>query len=210
MVRILIIGDSTTEGFLGGTEWSGWGGWRGRAISKLWRNLAVVPIGPDIVTDFPAWGHFWRTTTIAAARSALPTVFAGLADPPDVVVVMLGIHDGIAASWTVPAQPNTYTMASPMASLVTDIAAGAPDAQLFVCTISTLNTWSGLYNSYLPRALNEARAAGANVRLIDAAAGLVGSDIGSDGVHPTENGYILMAGNVYAGLTAALPVVGGA
>lgn len=209
-MRLLWVGDSTTEGFLGGTEWSGWGGCRGRAISKLWRHLAVAPIGPDTVSGFPAWGTFWRTTTITAARSALPSVFAALGDPPDVVVVMLGIHDGIAAGWLPPAQPNTYTMASPMTDLVSDIASAAPDAQIFVCTIPRLDNWGGLYNSYLPRALNEARSGGANVRLIDAAAGLTLAHIGGDGLHPNESGYTLMADNVYAGLTCSLPVIGGA
>lgn len=211
-IDLLVISDSTGRGF-NGSVYSPWGGWRGRLLSALWRTHDARPVGRTTQAESAAYGGFEAIGphgTAADATAALDDVFAALSRPPDIVIIGLGINDGIGASWTVPA--SSYTIAAPITALVAGVGARAPGAEIYVCSIPILNAgadstnWSSLYNAHLPVAIENARLAGAQSTFIDCTAGLWSLDAPTsflylgDPAHPNEMGYALMAANIEAAL----------
>lgn len=211
-IDLLVISDSTGRGW-NGTGYSPWGGWRGRVLNALWKTHDVRPFGRTTQAESAAYGGFEAigpNGTAANATAALDDVFAALSRPPDIVIIGLGINDGLGVSWAVPAP--SYSIAAPITALVIGIASRAPAAEIYVCAIPVLNwgadstNWSSLYNAYLPVALEDARLAGAQATFIDCTAGMWSIDAPtsfpnlSDAVHPNESGYVLMAANIEAAL----------
>ncbi len=220
-IDILIISDSTGRGWLGDVAaYSADGGWRGQVVKYLWRTHDIRPVGRTTQAESAAWGAFEAIPngTAAAAALDLDNVFAALnGDPPEIVIISLGINDGLQASWQIPASPPT--IADPITALIEGVAARAPSAEIYVNTIPILNwgdnstNWSGLYNLYLPVALEHARQHGAQARLIDAVAGMWNPSQPTnfwylgDPVHPTQAGYLAMAANVKTALEKLSPLL---
>lgn len=200
MANVLLITESTGQAID-----EAYGGWRGRFHQHQWqtRHEPWVPVGRTHRPEFPAWGHYEAIPngTAAAALADLDDVFAALSEPPDLVIVSLGINDGVQASFTIPTLPDTYTMTDTMTALVLGIHARASGVPILVTPIpvcvqdANQTTWASLWNLYLPRALNNAREAGANVWLMDIWAQLNAHRDGqtndwlADGIHPNTTGY---------------------
>lgn len=193
-----------------------WGGWRGMFHVHQWETLSAPwnPVGRTHRPDFPAWGHYEAIPngTAAAALADLDNVFSALARLPDLVIVSLGINDGVEAGFQWPEQPNTYTMVQPMTDLLVCIDERAPGVPIVVTTIPVCVqtpeqvTWTSLWNRYLPRGANEARKAGARIWVADIWAQVnenrkpstqtVSGNVNSwlaDGIHPNDEGYVRAA-----------------
>lgn len=197
---ILSIGDSTARGYVG-TTLSPWGGSRGRIINLLRQQYDARPVGPTVQTEYPFWGPFWATATIASARADIASVLA--TDSPDLVLIGLGTNDIL--NMTVSELPPVAILEN-LAALAGDIHAEIPGVPIWVgqvppMTVTTdVANMAGLFNAYLPSYMQPAREAGANVYTVASMKGVTSSHL-ADGVHPTEDGYILIADNWYRALT---------
>lgn len=69
---------------------------------------------------------------------------------------------------------------------------------------ATNNARVQAFNAQLPAIASAEASAGKNVRLVDLNSSLTTADIGADGVHPTDAGYVKLANLWYSGLQAAL------
>lgn len=203
MTAILSIGDSTCRGYVGSVL-SPWGGSRGRLINLLRQQYDARPVGPTVQMEYPFWGPFWATASVASARVDIASVLA--TDTPDLVLIGLGTND-ILDLGTLEMPP--VSILENLAALVGDIHTELPGVPVWVGQVPPMTTttdaanMAGLFNAYLPSYIQPAREAGANVYALASMHGVTAAHL-ADGVHPTEEGYALIAENWYRSLTSAL------
>ncbi|GAA3454642.1 SGNH/GDSL hydrolase family protein [Dactylosporangium matsuzakiense] len=198
-VRILPLGASITWG----TASTDGNGYR----EQLRRHLADdAGIAVDFVgsqqsgtgTDRDNEGHpGYRIDQVAAGADAWIA-----AAKPDVVLLNAGTNDMIQNHDVVDAPAR-------LSALIDQILRGAPAATVMVSTLvpnrdSAVDARVTAFNAKVPGIVQAKAAAGQRVRLVDLHAGLTLADIGSDGIHPTDDGYSKLADTWYAALQPVL------
>jgi len=206
VVRILPLGDSLTLGFGSGTEGTGSeAGYRLRLSNLLAGDgidfdfVGSNQNGPGALADKDHEGfNGYAVPQVAeVAATAVP------AHDPHVVLLMAGTNDQIV--FVPPSQPPADA-ASDMESLIAQIHADAPGAQIVVAQIIPLTfNDEGVreYNSLLPAIVERQQGEGVPVRLVDMYA-IGRENLSSDGIHPTAKGYELMADIWYPALLEAI------
>ena len=119
---------------------------------------------------------------------------------PHIVLLMIGTND-------VSADHGTDTIADRLEVLLDSIAATAPDA-LIVVAIPTPIGWNpaalDTYSARIPQIVEERVAQGEHMLVADMS-GLPASGLGSDDLHPNDQGYDYMASVWYAAIESVLP-----
>ncbi|MFD9697535.1 AbfB domain-containing protein [Lentzea sp. NPDC059081] len=192
--RILVLGDSITDGF------NVPGGYR----INLWRSLAsaghlvdFVGTGSNGPADLPDHDHEghngWRVDQIDAIAAGV------LRDTsPRSILLHIGTNDVV----------QNYDMANAparLSALVDHIRAAAPNADLFVSSIIPLSdpareSRAAAYNATIPAMV---ASKGSQVHYVDMHSALTTADL-ADGVHPTRGGYDKMAAR-WASALASVP-----
>lgn len=190
-LRIMPLGDSITHG--GKVP----GGYR----IALWQHLveAGVPAdlvgsqanGPASLGDHDHEGHpGWRIDEIDAHIEAWLR-----ADRPRTVLLHIGTND-ISHGYHVATAPRRLT------ALLDRITTTLPGVRVYVATlipIAYAQDEVRRFNQQLPGIVREQTAKGRDVVLVDMASALTTADL-ADGVHPTAEGYALMADTWWAAL----------
>ncbi|MBB5873578.1 lysophospholipase L1-like esterase [Allocatelliglobosispora scoriae] len=124
------------------------------------------------------------------------------ANRPDVVLLNVGTNDTLQ-NYQLPTAPARLN------ALLNRIVADAPLATVVFSTLvpstdAANNSEVQAFNAQLPAIAQAQAAAGHRVRLVDFYAGLTPADIGSDGIHPTNGGYVKLANLWHSGLQPVL------
>jgi lysophospholipase L1-like esterase len=123
---------------------------------------------------------------------------------PQVVLLNIGTNDMIQ-NYDLPNAPAR------LGALIDQIVRDDPTASVLVSSIipngnATTNADAQTYNAAIPGLVTARAMAGDNVRFVDMNSRLTTADLGSDGIHPSDAGYVKMAGVWYSALQ---PVLGG-
>ncbi|HVV52854.1 MAG TPA: SGNH/GDSL hydrolase family protein, partial [Polyangia bacterium] len=119
---------------------------------------------------------------------------------PNIVLLMIGTNDTNAM--------DTGGMATRLSALLDKIVQAAPSATVVVATLTPLGYTSAAlttYNAQIPGVIQAHVAKGEHVVGVDMSKMPVPADIGSDNVHPNDQGYAYMAGVWYAAIKGWLP-----
>jgi lysophospholipase L1-like esterase len=121
---------------------------------------------------------------------------------PDVVLINIGTNDTIQ-NYDLPNAPAR------MRALVQRIVAARPGGAVVLSTLvpsrdAGNNAEVQQFNAALPAIARDEQAAGHRVWLADLNTSLTVDDIGADGIHPTDAGYVKLAGLWHAALRPAL------
>ena len=184
-LRLMPLGDSITAGYRSSTA----NGYRGPLSTALISQVGTEDfVGSQIDGTMPDpdnEGHFmYRIDQISGLATGVLSIYK-----PNIVLLDAGIND-LGQNYQV------STASARLASLIDQVLAAEPDAtvlvaQLIVNSDSVVGPEVRTFNSQLP-AIVQARAnAGKHVYLVDMSA-LTLADL-SDGLHPNDNGYQLMA-----------------
>ena len=147
--------------------------------------------GPDSLTDKDHEGHPGFTIAeIATGVSSWLTV-----SQPDVVLLLIGTND-ILQDLDLSHAPER------LASLLGIMAATAPGTTVLVSTIPPLVGASRdaavqTFNAAIPGVVDQQKAAGHKVMLVDGHAALTLADLDPDGIHPNAAGYDKLAAAWY-------------
>lgn len=208
-IRILPLGDSLTLGFGSAAEGTGSEpGYRLRLRQRLLEAGHDIDFvgsqqnGPAALPDRDHEGHngFAVPQIAELALQALDDY------QPDIVLLMAGTNDQITLF--PPSQPPADAAAD-LEDLLTAIDARAPGIQIVLAQLIplTLND-AGVteYNALLPAIVERRTAAGSHVRLVDMYA--IGTErLSSDGIHPTQAGYDMMADIWYPAVVDAIELL---
>ncbi|WP_410639129.1 ricin-type beta-trefoil lectin domain protein [Amycolatopsis sp. lyj-346] len=200
-VRVMPLGDSITEG----TQVPG--GYR----IGLWQRVTAGGYqvdftgsqsnGPATLGDRDHEGHpGWRIDQIDANIAGWLRT-----STPHTVLLHIGTND-ILQNHDVARAPDR------LSGLVDHITATAPDAEVFVATITPLSgdareSAVRTFNAAIPGIVQRNRNAGKHVHLVDMHAALTTAEL-IDGVHPTAAGYDKMAAAWYTALRAVPGSIG--
>ena len=198
-IRIMPLGDSITFG----VRSSSGGGYR----LPLWDELAATHLrvtfvgsrnsGPTSLPDTANEGHpGWRIDQISTHVVAWLEKYQ-----PQIILLQIGTND-IIQNYDVASAPQR------LLSLLTLITTTLPNATLIVAEVtplvnSRLNAEIIAYNHSIPPLVNNLRAQGKHVRLVDMYDAVPKSDI-LDRIHPGDQGYALMAAVWYRTLLPLL------
>ena len=121
---------------------------------------------------------------------------------PDVVLLNAGTNDTIQ-NYDLPNAPAR------LRALIDQIIADEPAVTVVFSTLvpskdATNNARVQAFNAQLPAIAQAEAAAGKKVRLADLNSTLTTADIGDDGIHPTDAGYVKLANLWYAALQPVL------
>ena len=122
---------------------------------------------------------------------------------PDLVLLNVGTNDTIQ-NFQLATAPDR------LSALIDQILKDDPTATVMMSTLMpnknvTTNSYVDAFNAKLPAIAQAKAAAGKKVHLVDIHAALTLADIGSDGIHPTDGGYVKIADAWY---NALQPVLG--
>jgi lysophospholipase L1-like esterase len=123
---------------------------------------------------------------------------------PNVFLVHLGTNDCQPASGE-----NSTIAAERFTALLASIKQQNPNATVLASTLiqnldTAVNTCISHFNSHLPGIVSAAQKGGHNVTLVDMHSAVPRSQLNTtDGTHPTDAGYAIMAGVWYQGLVNA-------
>jgi len=121
---------------------------------------------------------------------------------PDIVLLMIGTNDANATM-------GTSGMSTRLSALLDKIAGAAPSA-LIILAIPTPLGYSNAplttYDGQIPGVIQSHVARGQHIVGVDMSKMPVPADIGSDNVHPNDQGYAYMATIWYAALKNILPM----
>lgn len=198
-VRVMPLGDSITDGF------NVPGGYR----TDLWQKLQAgghsvdfvgsVSSGPNDLGDRDHEGHSgWTIAQIDSNISGWLGTYA-----PETILLHIGTNDMYGGD---PAGAPYR-----LAALVDRITSQAPEAELFVATITPLTCCDATvrqFNAAIPGIVQDQVQAGHNVHLVDMYSALTTADL-ADGVHPNAGGYSKMAAVWYEALLSVPGSVGG-
>lgn len=198
-VKVMPLGASITWG----TASSDGNGYR----EDLRRRLADAGVTVDYVgsqqsgamADRDNEGHpGWRIDQIAASVDGWLATYQ-----PDVVLINVGTNDTIQ-NYDLPNAPAR------MRALVQRIVAARPGIAVVLSTLvpsrdAGNNAEAQAFNAQLPAIARDEQAAGHRVHLADLNSSLTIDDISSDGIHPTDAGYVKL-GNIW--YSALRPVLG--
>lgn len=129
----------------------------------------------------------WRIDQVAASADGFLAAYQ-----PQVVLLNAGTNDTL----------QNYDLANAPArlrALVAQVVADRPDAVVVFSTLmpsrdAANNAEVEAFNAELPAIAADETAAGHRVYLADLNAAVTVDDIGSDGIHPTDAGYVKIAG----------------
>ena len=200
-VRVMPLGDSITDGF------NVPGGYR----IGLWQRLGAGNYrvdfvgsqfnGPASLGDRDHQGHSgWRIDQIDA------NVVTWLRNTtPRTVLLHIGTNDIIQ-------NRDLANAPARLSALVDRITATAPNADVFVATITPLSNAAQqsavrTYNAAIPGIVQSKVNAGKRVRFVDMHAALTTADL-ADGIHPTATGYDKMAATWYSALRSVPGSIG--
>ncbi|GLZ01981.1 SGNH/GDSL hydrolase family protein [Actinoplanes sp. NBRC 103695] len=198
-VKVMPLGASITWG----TASSDGNGYR----EDLRKRLADAGVTVDYVgsqqsgamADRDNEGHpGWRIDQVAASIDGWLATYQ-----PDVVLINVGTNDTIQ-NYDLPNAPAR------MRALVQRIVAARPGIAVVFSTLvpsrdAGNNAETQAFNAQLPAIARDEQAAGHRVHLADLNSSLTVDDISSDGIHPTDAGYVKM-GNIW--YSALRPVLG--
>ena len=166
----------------------GHGGYR---INDIDGNLTALHTGTPY--DSTLNGGHWLDG-ISSGDNARPAIY------PNIVLLLAGTNDisnGVSVNWY-----TNDNLKTRMRSLLNDLFAARPDAQVFVGTVTkrTLDHAAQVveFNAFLPTLLAEPQYAGRKLYLVDLYTA-VGDNI-SDGVHPNTVGYAAIGGAWYSAI----------
>ncbi|NUT47461.1 MAG: SGNH hydrolase [Saccharothrix sp.] len=182
-VKVMPLGDSITDGF------NVPGGYRVELWNKLVAGGRTVDFvgsmanGPSSLGDRNHEGHSgW---TIAQINNNITTWLSTYA--PRTILLHIGTNDMYGSD---PAGAPQR-----LSSLVDRITTLAPNADLFVATITPLSSFDSAvrtFNATIPGMVQSKVNAGKRVHLVDMYRALTTADL-ADGVHPNAGGYAKMA-----------------
>ena len=194
-VRVMPLGDSITDGF------SSPGGYR----IELWKQLTQEGYtvdfvgsqsnGPETLGDHDHEGHSgWRIDQLDAH-----IVNWVKESNPKTILLHIGTNDIIQ-------DKDVAHAPSRLAALLDHILATAPETRVLVATVAPLhddrlNARIRDYNAEIPAIVRARAAAGFQVHLVDLYSALTTDDL-ADGIHPTAQGYSLIATQWYNSLTS--------
>ncbi|WP_432836639.1 SGNH/GDSL hydrolase family protein [Dactylosporangium sp. CA-092794] len=140
----------------------------------------------------------YRIDQVAAGATGWLTTYR-----PDVVLLNVGTNDTIQ-NYDLPNAPAR------LRALIDQIIAADPGVSVIFSTLvpsrdATNNARVQAFNAALPAIAQAEAAAGHDVHLADLNGTLTAADIGADGIHPTDAGYVKLADLWFA---AARPVLG--
>ncbi len=198
-VKVMPLGASITWG----TASSDGNGYR-ENLRKLLAGNAGVPIDyvgsqqSGTMADKDNEGHpGYRIDQVAAGVDGwLSTAH------PDVVLLNVGTNDSI----------QNYQLATApdrLSALIDRILTDDPGVSVVFSTLvpskdAGNNAEVTTFNAALPAIARAKAAAGQKVRLVDLNSSLSTADIGPDGIHPTDDGYVKLANLWYSGLQPVL------
>jgi lysophospholipase L1-like esterase len=203
-VRILLLGDSVTQGSAGDWTWRYrlWQHFDAAGVpvdfvgprSDLWDDIAKVHGSTDYVdadfdTDHAArWGMQVQVPDIPATRLVEE-------HHPDVVVAMLGVNDLLIGA-------TPEAVARRTADLVTEVRAADPDVDL-VLAEATQRWFPGVpaFNTLLDEVASTADEPGSRVVVAQTATGYDKYDDTWDTSHPNARGEVRIAAAVADGLS---------
>jgi hypothetical protein len=119
---------------------------------------------------------------------------------PNIVLLMIGTNDTNFM--------DTNGMSTRLSSLLDKIVQAAPNALVVVAKLTPLgytSTALTTYNSQIPGVIQSHVAKGQHIVGVDMSKMPVPADIGSDNVHPNDQGYAYMASIWYAAIKDLLP-----
>ena len=185
-VKIMPLGDSITDGY------NIPGGYR----IDLWTHLqnrgwdvdfvGSMSNGPPSLPDKNHEGHSgWMISQIALQIDGWLSTYQ-----PEYVLLLIGTND-VLQNYDLPNAPDR------LSSLIDQITAGAPDAEVFVASITPLSGTTAnqkviAYNAAIPGIVAEKVALGKSVSFVDMYSALTVADL-ADGIHPNAAGYDKMA-----------------
>jgi lysophospholipase L1-like esterase len=198
-IKIMPLGASITWG----TNSTDGNGYREELRKLLTTNagLSVDYVGSQksgTATDNDNEGHpGYRIDQVAAGADGWLATYQ-----PDVVLLNVGTNDTIQ-NYDLPNAPAR------LRALIDQILVDRPTATVVFSTLvpsgdATNNARVQAFNAQLPAIAQAEQSAGQKVRLVDLNSTLTTADIGSDGVHPTDAGYVKVADLWYSGLQPVL------
>jgi lysophospholipase L1-like esterase len=183
-LRIMPLGDSITAGYRSTTG----DGYRGPLATALASQVGTLDyVGSQYdgtMSDPDNEGHFgYRIDQIASLATGDLNTYK-----PNVVTLLIGIND-LGQNYEVSTAPTR------LASLIDQIFTAEPDATVLVSQLIVNATASEqaevvTFNNALPAIVNSRASAGKHIVLVNET--LTTSDL-SDGLHPNDTGYQLMA-----------------
>jgi lysophospholipase L1-like esterase len=184
-LRIMPLGDSITAGYLSTTA----DGYRGPLANALSSQIGTLDfVGSQIdgtMADPDNEGHFgYRIDQIASLATGELNTYK-----PNLVTLDIGINE-LGQNYEVSTAPGR------LASLIDQVLSAEPDATVLVAQLivnATASTEAEVvtFNSQLPAIVQARASAGKHIYLVDMSA-LTTADL-SDGLHPNDTGYQLMA-----------------
>jgi lysophospholipase L1-like esterase len=209
--KILPLGDSITHGYASTDD----GGYRSQlfklivAASQKVTFTGSLTNGPTQVSGqtFPRnhEGHDGWTIDPGYSSYGAGGISSLVPSPafntvPDIVLLMIGTNDTNAM--------DTAGMSTRLSALLDKIAGAAPNALIVLATLTPLGYSSAAltaYNGQIPGVIQTHAAKGQHIVGVDMSKMPVPADIGSDNVHPNDQGYAYMANVWYGALKNLLP-----
>jgi VCBS repeat-containing protein len=209
-LNVLPLGDSITYGWTDSeylTQDTLSVGYRGPLWSDFVDNNTLINFvgdqndGPATLPDTANAGYPGLTTAEIAAR--LPGLLQS--QDPNAILLMAGTDDIFAG---VPAS----TIAANILGMLNTVNSFNPSIHVYVATltpmVNSVSSDVAPVNTAITNMVAQAKASGLNVSLASMS-DVTTADISSDGAHPTDAGYALMAQNFYSAILAQQPVSGG-
>ena len=207
-VRIMPLGDSLTSGYSTPTYLSGY-------RSQLYSLLAgagynVDYVGTQIDTQNPAIQDPNHEGHGGYRIDEIDTGIAGwlsAVDDPDVILLLIGTND----IWQ-----NYYTADAPsrLENLIARIASMRPYAKIILANLplrtdsASMEAAQVAYNATIPGIVSNQVALGHHVSFVDMHSSFTSSGLSSDGVHPNQAGYDLMAATWMPAITNVISPLG--
>ncbi|HEV2634558.1 MAG TPA: ricin-type beta-trefoil lectin domain protein [Actinocrinis sp.] len=186
-LRVEPLGDSITYGSHSSTG----NGYRGPLFNALtgegFKLDFVGPVLEGSMADSADEGHpGWRIDALQGLTNGSVAKYR-----PNVVLLMAGANDLIQNN-------NVSTAPSRLSALIDQVTTNDPGVTVLVGNlIQSLNANVAAdgptFNAALPAIIQSKQAAGQHVALVDMYDAIPTSDLISDGIHPNDTGYQLMA-----------------
>jgi lysophospholipase L1-like esterase len=195
-LRLEPLGDSITYGSHSGTG----NGYRG----PLWNELTgegyaldfVGPVLEGTMADSSNEGHpGWRIDALQGIAAGSVSTYR-----PNVVTLLAGTND-MVQDYNLPTAPDR------LSALIGQILANDPGVTVLVASLpigtnANIAAYEPAYNAAIPGIVSADQAAGEHVEFVNMSA-LTTADLYSDGIHPNDAGYQLMADAWNGGVEAA-------
>jgi len=210
--RILPLGDSITYGFTYNGDPAPPSGYRLRlfanavAAGQKITFTGSLANGPDAVSGvtFPKHheGHGgWRIAQLTPLIPS-PAFDAASGGMPHIVLLHIGTNDTCCT--------GVSNMLNNLGTLIDKITSQAPNALIVVAKITPMvnPSYAAAVKGYIagiPDLVKARTSAGKHIVIVDMNTDFPTSDLQTDGVHPTKQGYDLMADRWYAVIAALLP-----